>query len=101
VQRSLYVGASNRLDEGADHVIVLITGAVVSDCRFVNRTLDHLGRDHGLIHSGRACSRLLQEGQGPSRVGSGKTHDHLARLRIELVFAGQSPRLAQRPIEQN
>ena len=48
VQRGLYIGAADRLDEGTDHVVVLITVAVVADGRLVHGLLQDVGGDdHG------------------------------------------------------
>jgi hypothetical protein len=100
VQSGLYIRASNRLDEGADHVIVLITGSVVTDCRPVHCALYQVGGDHGLLHGGCACSRLLQEGQGPPRVSSREPHDHGAGFGIELILPSETAVLVERTIQQ-
>ena len=101
MQGCLDVRPSNRLDESADHVVVLITGTVIADGSLVHGALDHVSGDHDLIHGCRTGSRLLEEGQGASGVGPGETNDHGARIGVQLVLAGQSTIFAQCPIQQH
>ena len=79
------IGAAHGLDESADDVVVLVTGAVVAHRRHVGGLLDVVNVDEGR----RVRVRLpgqdrtgcgLQNGEGLAGVGPGHAHDPLASL---------------------
>lgn len=73
VQRGIHVGAADRLDEGAHHVVVLVTVAVVTHRGAVHRLLHHLHGYDGARPS--SCFKGdLQSGQRSPRVTGGELH---------------------------
>ena len=105
VHRGVGVRAAHRLDEGADDVVVLVSGAVVTHRCHVRGPLDVGHLDEGR-RVGSRCLRQdragggLQHGERLAGVGAGHAHDLLARLLADAHGAGQAPLVIQRAIDQ-
>ena len=105
VHRGVGVRAAHRLDEGADDVVVLVSGAVVTHRCHVRGPLDVGHLDEGR-RAGSRCLRQdragggLQHGERLAGVGAGHAHDLLARLLADAHGAGQAPLVIQRAIDQ-
>ena len=67
VQGRIDVGAPDRLDEGADHVVVLVAVAVVAHRGLVQGLFDGLDRD-GAVGCPGGLSGDLQGGQRPASI---------------------------------
>lgn len=96
MQRGIHVGAADRLDEGAHHIVVLVTIAVVTHRGAVHRLLHHLHGYDGARPS--SCFKGdLQGGQRSPRVTGGELHQQAQRFRVhcygpaEPTFIGDSP----------
>ena len=68
VQRRLDVGATTRLDEGADHVVVLVAVLVVPHGGPVDRSLERRRRDEVAPLMRGTLGRLLQIGEDATGV---------------------------------
>ena len=84
VQRGVDVGAADRLDEGADHVVVLVALAVVAHGGLVDGGLG--GREvDGVEPVARGgTGRGLEVGQRPARVAAGQAYEVGAGVVVEL-----------------
>ena len=103
VHRGVGVRAAHRLDESADDVVMLVSGAVVTHRRHVSGPLD-VGDLDERRRTGSRCLRQDRAGGGLQHrerlagVGAGHAHDLLASLLTDAHGAGQAPLVIQRAI---
>src|SRR5215213_2386697 len=107
VQRGIDVGPAHRLDEGAGHVVVLVTVLVVPDDRDVEGALRFLHRhrrDVALLarplRGQCRAGRSLQRGQGPPGVPGGDPHEVLQRVVGQPDRSVQPARVGHGPLDQ-
>ena len=101
VQGGVDVGTADRLDERADHVVVLIAVAVVADGRLVDTRLD--GREvqqptvrvTGLVE--RRARRRLERGERPAGVAGREPHQMVHRVVRDLDLPAETPLVGDAP----
>lgn len=92
VQGRVHVGAADRLDERAGHVVVLVAVAVVLHRGAVDGRLDRLQGDLRLPRGDGRTGRRLQCGERPPRVAAGDPQQ------MGLGVLGQGDRAAEPPL---
>ena len=92
MQGRIDVGATDGLDEGTDHVIVLVTVAVIAHCRLVQRLLDDVDR-HTCVGGHRGLRGNLQGGQGPAGIPGGQLDQQFYRVIVDGHRVAQTPRV--------
>ena len=100
VQRGVGIGSADRLDERADHVVVLVTVAVVAHRRRVDGLLERCEVDRGAsLGLGRAC-RCLERGQRAPGVTAGHAQQMPARIVVERHRRTEPTLVAQGPVDE-
>ena len=102
VQGRIDVAATHALDEGADHVIVLVAVAVVSDCRRLHGDLNVAEFDRrATAPSGHDETRRgLERGEQPPSIATRHTQELLTRLLREVNRAVETAPVDAGAIDQ-
>ena len=95
VQRGVDVGAADRLDERADHVVVLIAVAVITHGGLVQRLLD--GRDRHLLAAAPGFRRHLQRRQRAPRIARRELHQQFDGVLGDINLASETARIVDGP----
>ena len=98
------IRSAHALDERADHVVMLVAVAVVTQQGSVDRRRDDLGRDDRLGAwfgcGGCGCCRSLERGQRPPRIPRRQPDERRTRLRVDRHQTVQSPLVADRTVDE-
>ena len=100
VQRRVDVRATDRLDERADHVVVLVAVAVVAHRGLVDGLLERRQVDRRAPLGQRGAGRRLDRGQRAPRVAVGHPQQVGAGVVVERHRAGQAALVGQRAVDQ-
>ena len=105
MQRGIHVGAANRLDESADHVVVLVAVAVVAQQSPVDGHRDDVsGHDRLLVdlgHGRRRQRRRFQRRECAPGVTGSETDDEGPRLLLQHNLVGETAWIHYRPVDEN
>lgn len=100
VQGGVHVGAADRLDERAGHVVVLVAVPVVLHGGPVDGGLDRLQGDLRLVRGERRTGRRLQGSERPARVSARDAQQMRLRVLGQGEGTAEPALVRQRPAQQ-